>query len=148
VYAGIAVGTDLFCRTESPPLTDPTLWTFVFAEQRDTLGQSDKEEGILITTVCTILAFILGVISGLIAYRCVSALPKRKADHKRQSAVPPNIEQSGNLRRSRVHYKKSENNSKAEAIASDAYDEVASHYSKPGMPGVQMKLNENVAYGL
>jgi hypothetical protein len=144
VYAGIAVGTDLFCRTESLPLTDPTLWTFVFAEQRDTLGQSDKEEGILITTVCTILAFVLGVISGLIAYRCVSTLPKRKADHERQSAVPLNIEQSGNLRR--VHYKKTESNIKVEA--GDVYDEATPHYSKPAMPGVQMKLNENVAYGL
>jgi hypothetical protein len=148
VYVGIAVGTELFCRTESPPLTDPTLWTFVLAEQRDTHGQSDKEKGILITTVCTILAFVLGIISGLIAYRCVSAfIIKRKADHAgRQSEVPliMNIEQSGNF--GRVHYKKSE--SSIEVEASDAYDEVASHYSKPGIPDVQMKLNENVAYGL
>jgi hypothetical protein len=63
---------------------------------------------------------------------------------KVQLRDPPNTEQSGNLRR--VHYKKTENNIKMEA--SDAYDEVTPHYSKPGMPGVQMKLNENVAYGL
>jgi hypothetical protein len=147
VCVGIAVDTELFCRTESSALTDPTLWTFVLAEQRDTHGQSDKEKGILITTVCTILAFVLGVFSGLIAYRCVSAfIIKRKADPGRQSEAPliMNIEQSGSFRR--VHYNKSENSIKVEA--SDAYDEVVSHYSKPGMPDVQMKLNKNVAYGL
>ena len=78
-YAGVAVGTDLFCHTESPPLTDPTLWTFAFVEQRDTQGQSDTQNNntILITTVCTVLAFIIGIISGLIAYHCVSTLLKR-----------------------------------------------------------------------
>ena len=73
-YAGVAVGTDLFCYAESPPLIDLTLWTFVF---RDTPGQSNtvtgRNKSILITTVCTVLAFIVGVISGLIANRCVSA---------------------------------------------------------------------------
>ena len=96
-YAGVAVGTDLFCRAESPPLTDPNLWTFVF---RNTQGQSNtgtnELNSTLIATVCTaVLAFIVGVISGLIAYHCVSALFKRKANLGRQSAASLNIEQSG-----------------------------------------------------
>ena len=146
VYAGVAVGTDVFCYAKSPPLTDPTLWTFAFVEQRDVQGQSDtrtQENNILITTVCTILAFIVGVISGLIAYHCVSVLLKRKADHERQSAASLNIEQSGNLKR--IHYEKS--NLNVEAEANDDYDEVVPQSSIPGMPDVQMSLNENVAYG-
>ena len=139
-YAGVAVGTDLFCHTESPPLTDPNLWTFVF---RYTLGQSSTVTGanknILITTVCTIFAFIMGVISGLIAYRCVSALLKRKANLEPPSL---NIEQSGNLKG--IHYKKNVN---IKAEASDIYDKVAPRGSRPGMPDVQLKLSDNVAYG-
>jgi uncharacterized membrane protein YciS (DUF1049 family) len=35
--AGVAVGADSFCgHSESPPLTDPTLWTFMTAEHTDT----------------------------------------------------------------------------------------------------------------
>jgi hypothetical protein len=33
--AGVAVGTE-FCRAGSPPLTDPTIWTFMTAEHTDT----------------------------------------------------------------------------------------------------------------
>ena len=134
-YAGVAVGTDSFCHTESPPLTDPTLWTFAFVEQRDTRGQSDthKQESniILITTVCTVLAFIIGVISGLIIYHCVSVLLKRKAE--RQSAASLNIKQSDNL-----------NYVNTEAEANELYDEIV---PIPGMPYVQMSLDDNVAYG-
>ena len=149
-YAGVAVGTDSFCHAESPPLTDPTLWTFAFVEQRDTQGQSDthKQESniILITTVCTVLAFIVGVISGLIAYHCVSVLLKRKADHEQQSAASLNIEQSGNLQR--IHYENS--NVNIETEATDDYDEIVpqdSQGSIPGMPDVQISLDKNVAYG-
>ena len=148
-YAGVAVGTDSFCYAESPPLTDPTLWTFAFVEQRDTQDQSDihkQEKNILITgTLCTILAFIVGVISGLIAYHCVSVLLKRprKADHERQSVASLNIEQSGNLQK--THYENS--NVNIEAEASDIYDEIVPRGSIPGTSDMEMSLEENVAYG-
>ena len=136
IYAGVAVGTDLFCHAESPPLTDPTLWTFT---SRDSLRQSNTvtgaNENILITTVCTVLAFIVGVLSRLITYHCVSALLKRKANLERQR-------QSGNLKR--IHYKKNVN---IEAEASDVYDKVVPRASRPGMPDVQLKLSDNIAYG-
>ena len=113
---------------------------------RDTPGQSNTvtgtNENILITTVCTVLAFIVGVISGLIANRCISALLKRKANLEPQSVASLNIEQSGNLKK--IHYKKSMN---VEAEASDVYDEVAPRGSRPRTPDVQLKLSDNVAYG-
>ena len=132
------MGTDLFCRAESPPLTDPNLWTFVFRDSQNT----ETNENILITTVCTVLAFIVGVISGLVTYHCVSALLKRKANLERQSAASLNIKQNGNLKR--IHYKKNVN---IEAVASDVYDKVIPRASRPGMPDVQLKLSDNVAYG-
>ena len=91
-----------------------------------------------------VLAFIVGIISGLIAYHCISALFKRKANLERQSVASLNIEQSGSLQR--IHYKKYEN---IEVEASDAivYDEVVPRASRPGMPDVQLKLSDNVAYG-
>ena len=146
-YAGVAVGTE-FCHVGSPPMTDPTLWTFVLAKQTDTQEQSDvtprsgagtKKESIIITTVCTLLAFILGTICGLTAYHGVSALLKRKADHEQQSTASLNTDKSGK----RVHYKSNATNREPSAV----YDEVTPHYSKPGMPSMQMELNENVAYG-
>ena len=145
-YAGVAVGTDSFCHAESPPLTDPTLWTFAFVEQRDTQDQSDthkQEKNILITgTLCTILAFIVGVISALIAYHCVSVLLKRprKADHERQSVASLNIKQSG-----KSHYENS--NVNIEAEESDIYDEIVPRASIPGTSDMEMSLDENVAYG-
>ena len=129
-------------------MTDPTLWTLMLAEQTDTQEQSyttprsgtgTKKESVIITTVRTLLAFILGTVCGLIAYHCASALLKRKADHEQQSRASLNTERSGK----RVHYKRGATNREPSAI----YDEVIPHYSKPGMPYVQMELNENVAYG-
>ena len=112
-------------------MTDPNLWTFAFRDSQNT----ETNENILITTVCTVLSFIMGVISGLITYHCVSALLKRKANLERQR-------QSGNLKG--IHYKKNVN---IEAEASDVYDKVIPRASRPGMLDVQLKLSENVAYG-
>ena len=129
-------------------MTDPTLWTFGLAEQTDTQEQSDttpisgagtKEESIIITTVCTLFALILGTICGLITYHCISALLKSKSHHEQQSTASLNTEKSDK----RVHYKRGATNREPSAV----YDKVAPHYSKPGIPNVQMELNENVAYG-
>ena len=132
-------------------MTDPTLWTFVIAEPMDTHEILDidttpstraRKESIIITTVCTLLAFIFGIICGLIGYHCVSSLlnkRKLKANHEQQStAALLNIDK----RVKRVHYKKS-----AKREASDVYDNVTPHYCEPGILNMQMKLNENVAYG-
>ena len=109
----------------------------MLAEQTDSQEQSDttpiagagtKEEGIIIITVCTLLAFILGVICGLIAYRYISALLKKKADHVQESAASVNTEKSGK----RLHYKKSVTNN-VETSAAVVYDEII-HYSNPGIP--------------
>ena len=139
-------------------MTDPTLWRFILAEQRDTQEQSDtgnttlssgtgtKDE--IITAVCTIFAFILGVICGLIAYHCASSLVKRKAaasqgsEQQSTAAASLSTDKSGNVKR--VHYKKSV---KADPEPSIVYDEVTPHYSRPGMHNVHVKVSENVAYG-
>ena len=94
---------------------------------------------IITLSVCTIFAFIFGVICGLITDRCVCALLKRKA--KRQSTASSNTERSGKT----AHFEKDLNeNNEADAV----YDEIIPHYCKPGIPGiVRMELNENVAYG-
>ena len=124
-YSGVDVGNE-FCNryaASSPPMTDPTLWTFATTGHNVTQGggtgtQEDSlsNNSIIITTVCTVLAFIFGVICGLIAYCFVSVLwVERKAKQKESSAV---------------------------------YDEVTPHhtYCKPEISNVQMELNENVAY--
>ena len=103
--------------------------------QRQSTSNTETNKNILITTVCTVLAFIVGVLSGLITYHCVSALLKKKANLEQQR-------QSGNLRR--IHYKKNVN---IEAEASDVYDKVVPRASRPGIPDVQLKLSDNVAYG-
>ena len=137
-------------------MTDPTLWRFIIAEQRDTHEQSDTGDTTLssgtgikdeiITAVCTIFAFILGVVCGLIAYHCAASLVKRKAaasqGSKQQSTAAASLstDKSGNVKR--VHYKKS-----VKADPSIIYDEVIPHYSRPGMHNVQVKVSENVAYG-
>ena len=140
--AGVAVGTG-FCSAESPPLTDPTLWMFVLAEQSDS---QKNGTGIIITTVCTLLAFVTGVICGLITYHCASVLLKKKAaNHEQQSTASLNVKKS--VDEKRVHYcdKKSATNIKADPEANVVYDEVSQ--PQPGTPNVQMKLNQNVAYG-
>ena len=100
--------------------------------------------GVIIITVCTLLAFITGVICGLIAYHCSSVLLKKKAANlEQQSTTSLNVEKS--VDEKRVHYKKSTTNTKADPEANVVYDEVSQ--PQPGAPNVQMKLNQNVAYG-
>ena len=131
---------------------------FVTAEHTDTRGQervtgtapgsttgieteSRYNSTIIITlSLCTIFAFIFGVICGLITDRCVCALLKRKAEQQ-ISTASSNIERSGKT----AHFEKDLNESnEADAV----YDEIIPHYCKPGIPGiVRMELNENVAYG-
>ena len=73
----------------------PTLWTFATAVHNVTQGggtgtqeDSMSNNSIVITTVCTVLAFIFGVICGLIAYCFVSVLwGKRKAKQKESNVV-------------------------------------------------------------
>lgn len=132
LHTGVAIGTEL-CRVESSPMTDPTLWTFVTTEHTNFQYGS-----IMITTVCTLLAFILGITCGLIAYRCISVLLKRQ--------------QSTSLRHQIEEFqsnKKAHTSSKGTSIDSEAntvYDEVTHHYCKTGIPNVQLELKENVAY--
>ena len=121
-------------------MIDPTLWTFVTATRADTRAGStngtpamgeDGYSSIIITIVCTLLAFIFGIICGLIAYGCISALLKRKDQ-----------QQSTSLHIDSAHCNKGASNE-----ASAVYDEVAHRYCETGIPNVQMELNENVAYG-
>ena len=42
---------------------------------------------IIITTVCTVLAFIFGIICGVIAYCCLSALRNRKNEQSKASSI-------------------------------------------------------------
>ena len=126
----------------------------MLAKQTDTQEQSDSidttldsDTGVkdeIVTVICTILSFILGVICGLITYHCASSLLKRRAaaNREQQTTVSLNIDESGNLKR--VHYKKSV---KADPEPSLVYDEVTPHYSRPGMHNMQMNVGENIAYG-
>ena len=75
---GIATGIE-FCHAESPPMKDPTLWTFATSAHTD--------NSIMTTTVCTILFFSFGVVCGLIAYCCVSMLWKRNFEQRGAAAL-------------------------------------------------------------
>ena len=102
-YSGVDVGNE-FCNRyaeTSPvppdPVIDHTLWTLTTAVHNVTLGSgtgtqedsiSDNNYSVIITTVCTVLAFILGIICGLIAYHFVSVLwGKRKGKQKKSNAI-------------------------------------------------------------
>ena len=121
-------------------MIDPTLWTFTTATLTDTQAGSGtgpaKGNGgyssIIITIICTLFAFIFGIICGLVAYGCISALLKRKSQ---QQSTSLHIQDS-------AHYDKGASNE-----ASAVYDEVAHNYCETGIPNIRMELNENVAYG-
>ena len=113
---GVAVGIE-FCHAESLPVTDPTLWTFMIVESADPHMQYNS---IIITTVCTVLAFILGIICGVIVYcSCHSALKNRENEqHNREENT--------------------------------IYDEIIDHHSgqRRDTPTVSMmEFNRNIAYG-
>ena len=117
-------------------MIDPTPWIFVTAIHTDTnikAGSDTGEGSIIITIVCTLLAFVFGILCGLVAYSCVSALLKRKVER-----------QSISLHTDNIHYEKGTSNEEEEGAV---YDEVIHHYRETGIPNVQMDLNENVAYG-
>ena len=111
-------------------MIDPTLWTFVTATRTGSDTGAKEGGSIIITIVCTLLAFVFGIICGLMAYGCISALLKRKAER-----------QSTSLHIDNSHYEKGASNE-----ASAVYDEIAHHHCGTRMPNVQMELNENMAY--
>ena len=86
---GIATGIE-FCHAESPPMKDPTLWTFATSAHTDNFimtTTAHTDNSIMTTTVCTILFFIFGVVCGLIAYCCVSMLWKRNFEQRGAAAL-------------------------------------------------------------
>ena len=119
-------------------MTDPTLWTFMTVETTETLksdtAPTEAKGCITIATVCTIFVFILGIISGLIAYHCISVLLKKKA--KRQSTS--SSLQIGISNRT-SHYETGESKE-----ASAVYEEVNCESERPNL---RMELKENIAYG-
>ena len=121
-------------------MSDPTLWTFmtvhVAMEHTNTQESEAKKESsdcITITTICTIFVFILGIISGLITYHCVSALLKRKAE--RQNASSLRIE---------INNKTAHGERGGSMEASGVYEVVNCESERPNL---QMELKKNIAYG-
>ena len=131
-------------------MTDPTLWAFVIVENTDTqqndtvlnsdTGAKEERSSIIITIVCTTLAFIFGIICGLITDCCVCVLVKRKAEQ--QGTVSLQIENNYHLSGKGAHYEMGANDE-----ASAVYDEVTPHYYKTGISNMHMELSENAAYG-
>ena len=80
---GVAVGTE-FCHAESLPIMDPTLWTFTIVEHNI---MDPQYNSIIITTSCTVLAFILGTTCGLVIGCCCYLKRKRKEEQRETSAI-------------------------------------------------------------
>lgn len=96
----------------------------------------------VVITVCIILslAFLFGVVCGLIVERCICALLKRKA--KQKGKVPLQIERFKSNKTD--HYEMGE----TEEASADIYDEITPNCKpRPGIANAQMELNENRAYG-
>ena len=139
-HTGIAVGSEN-CNTESPPLRDPTLWTFMI--DATAIQDLDRNMGmckvkdlekhaniITVTVVSTVLAFIFGVTCGLLMYCCFWAIIIKKAEQRKTSDKKMYPEEA-------THTVKE---------ASAIYDEVTHHICEPGIPNAQMELDENIAY--
>ena len=96
----------------------------------------------VVITVCIILslAFLFGVICGLIVECCICTLLKRKA--KQKGKVSLQIERFTNNKTD--HYEMGE----TEEASADIYDEITPNCNpRPGIANTQMELNENHAYG-
>ena len=96
----------------------------------------------VVITVCIILslAFLFGVICGLIVECCICALHKRKA--KQKGKVSLQIERFKSNKTD--HYEMGE----TEEASADIYDEITPNCKpRPGIANAQMELNENHAYG-
>ena len=144
MHVGIAVGAE-FCHAESPPMTDPILWTFAtMAAKFDDIniqrgvpsspGAGSQKDCITITTVCTLLIFIFGIITGLIAHHCISALIKRKGE-RQSEASSQQIVMSGTT----IHWERGGNKE-----TSGIYEEVNCESKRSN---IQLELKKNIAYG-
>ena len=103
-------------------------------------GNSKRDYGTIITIVSTVLAFVLGIFSGLLPYHCIRSLLTTRANARRPL-------QETQLTKLQVQQKEDR---PGDLDANDVYEEVntGARYKVPHpTPNIHVNLKENVAYG-